>query len=103
LGQLDPPVPIVAHWDFFPTTRIVVTFNHALQPGAIDHTNWAANFGFTAYSGSAASALGSTVTCNMQNIGVGVPSNFCSYSPPPFDVKTPHGTPAAAFSGFPIT
>jgi len=80
-----------------------VTFNHTLQPGAVDHTNWTANYGLTAYAGSAGIVAGNVVTVDMVNAGIGVPANFCAFAPPPFDVKTPHGTPAAAFAGFPIT
>lgn len=103
MAQLDPPVPILAQWFGFPANHVIVTFNHQLAPGVLDHTNWTAIFGLQAYAGSAAVAAGNTVNVTMVNAGIGAPVNSVTYTPPPFDVRTPHGTPAAGFAAFPIT
>lgn len=103
MPQLDPPVPILARWFAFPTIHLIVTFQHALEPGVVDHLNWTAMHGLTDYAGTAAVAAGDTVTVQMANVGIGNIPNRCTYAPPPFDVRTPTRVTADAFADFPIT
>lgn len=82
---------------------MVVTFQHALQPGPLDPLNWSAMHALTAWDATTAVAAGNTVTCDMANVGIGNLPSRCTYAPPPFDVRTPTAVAAPAFVGFPIT
>ena len=96
-------MPTNATWFAFPGIHLIVDFQHQLEPGPVDHTNWTAVHGLTNYIATAAAVAGNQVTIQMLNNGIGFGANRCTYAPPPFDVRTPHGTPAAAFVDFPIT
>lgn len=83
------------------TLRVV--FDRHLIDGPIDHNTWWVNVLNTRYNGAApASVSGKVVTCPM---GAGIPamnSGVANYEPPPFDVRSRTGEPAAAFADFPL-
>lgn len=99
----DPPAPILAQWFALPAPHLVVTFQHALEPGVVDHFNWTAMHTLNAYDGTAALVAGHTVTVQMKGVGIGNLPNRCTYAPPPFDVQTPTRVTADAFTNYPIT
>ena len=78
-------------------------FDQPLVPGVVDHTNWALDFGEQVWSPTYAIATASYVTIVFEAGGPNGPFNVCSYHPPPFDVLSlATGTPAPAFSNFPV-
>lgn len=99
----DPPVPILAQWFGFPGPHLIVTFQHQLEPGPVNHGNWSAMHALTAWDGTAAVVAGNKVTVQMANVGIGNLPSRCTYAPPPLDVRTPNHVTADAFADYPIT
>jgi len=104
LSQPDeqPPVPIGAIWD--PSLQILqVGFDRVLQPATLAASNWSMSFDGDLYYATEASSAGESVYCPMETTGSpGGPAGVDYLATPP-DVISALGTPAAAFSGYPIT
>lgn len=98
----SPPAPASATWAGG-SDYLIVTFDRVLEKGVLDFGNWTARHTNVTWTCTAASAAGRIVTCTML-AGVEDPgAQICHYAPPPFDVLSAFGIPAAAFSDFPIT
>lgn len=94
-------MPISAEW--MPDNSVQVLFDRELAPGVLDPSNWHATESVSRFGFNTASAAGSVVTLsNRFAAGVG-PSLVLDYAPPPFDLLSLQGTPAAAFANFPIS
>jgi hypothetical protein len=90
----------------FAAPTLTVTFDRALQPGALAPGNWSARFGNTLQLCSAANVGGpgnTQVICAMVADGLSIGANACTYTAAPADVISTAGIPAAAFMNFPIT
>jgi hypothetical protein len=85
-------------------SRLRVDFDRPLAPNpALNFANWTYDYNFWSWTPTNASSDGVRVTINAIINGPGGAANECSYSPPPADVTTIWGVPAAAFANFPIT
>jgi hypothetical protein len=82
---------------------VVVQFDRPLQADpALDVANWTVRLGNFLQVVSSAVAAGSIVTLQRTN-GPGQPgADVVSFAPPPDDVISAAGLPAAAFSDLPI-
>lgn len=102
---LNPPVPVAGTFTVAALT-LVMDFSLALQPGPLDFTNWTVHAGGTKYNGQAATAgipAAHQVTATfLPGMPPPAPGGRAYYNPPPFDVRSLAGTPAALFAGFPI-
>lgn len=89
------------------TATLVFGFDRALQPGLINAANWAVHSGSQKYVGTvatAASPAAHQVTVTMfPQMPPPAPGNRAYFNPPPFDVLSLTGAPAALFADFPIT
>jgi len=100
----DPPIALTA--SVFALV-LTVTFDRALQPGAVDFGNWRARNTNVMFPASAAVIGGPGNTqAIVALMGPGVPDfggNRCWYEPPPFDVVGhPDAVPVAGFT-LPLT
>jgi len=97
-----PPVPLTAFWD--PSPHILqVVFDRGLQTATLAASNWSMSFDGNLYYAITAAATAESVYCHMETPGgLGGPDGVDYLASPP-DVISALGTPAAAFSGFPIT
>jgi len=102
--DLDPPLPLTAVWFGLPPNTIIVTFNHPLNAGPLDPTNWSAVHLLFKQACTSAVAASNTVTLTMAPGAPTLDPNTVTYAPPPYDVTAgPRAVPAAAFAGFPLT
>jgi len=97
-----PPVPLAALWD--PSPQILqVVFDQVLQPATLAASNWTMALAGDLYYAITAAAAAESVYCHMETPGgLGGPDGVDYLASPP-DVISALGTPAAAFSGFPIS
>lgn len=100
MPEAPPPIPIAAS---FVDPVLTVQFDRQLQPGLLDEGNWVFRWANDLYFVLDATAVADTVVCNSVPDVLDPGPDVVSYSPPPFDVISLLGTPAAAFSDFPIT
>jgi len=102
LCSTPPPVPLEAWWDA--TSEILqVVFDRGLQTATLAASNWTMALDGDLYYAITAAAAAESVYCQMQTPGgLGGPDGVDYLASPP-DVISALGTPAAAFSGFPIT
>jgi hypothetical protein len=99
----EAPVPILAEWLSLPA-RVRVTFDRPLTADpALDPSTWYAYRTGFLYTCTAAAASGSQVLCSLSKSDPAVKSDSVTYQPPPFDVLSSVGVPAAAFLEYPIT
>lgn len=100
----SPPVPIFA--TFAQTAKILtVTFDRRLTTAVLDGTNWDARVLGVHLSGPLGpgmTAAGSVVTGRLTGFLPDPGPDVCSFSPPPFDVLSDKGLPAAAFVNYPL-
>lgn len=102
------PVPVSATFSIGPS-QVVVNFDQALVPGALNAANWQAEANIGAGNRKfdpvgAPQAVASRVQFIAADVGVGFLVNNVRYQPPPFDVVgLVSGMPAAAFPVFPLT
>ena len=97
----NPPVPIAAQWDTFTETGSV-TFDQALQPGALDTANWDFRVANNLRPLVSAVASGAVVSVVTSGANPSIGPNAVSYSPPPFDVLNASNQAAVAFLNFPL-
>ena len=99
-----PPVPLAAH---FYGAIATVEFDRFLTSGPLDVSNWFVRYGGLSKTVNAADAEGHVPgILDLYLLAGGVPNpgpDVVSYSPPPFDVVSRTGIPAAAFADYPIT
>ena len=94
-GSAPPPLPINAIWVDEGSARC--TFDRPLTPGALNAANWLASYGGTDWVFTTAAASGSQVNLSGAMPSGLQPETRIKYDPPPFDVRSLPGTPAAAF------
>lgn len=99
----SPPIPVGAT---LATGAAVLTvqFDRPLAPGVLAHGNWTTR-GTNAGNRTGqppCAAAGHDVTCSMTAALPDVGPDRCSYTPPPFDVQSTYGIPAAAFADYPL-
>lgn len=100
----SPPLPIGA--TFAQTSRILtVTFDRRLTAAALDGRNWGGRILNDLWGGPL--GPGWTATGNQASgpLSKGFPDagpDVCWYDPPPFDVISDKGLPAAAFVDYPL-
>lgn len=86
---------------------LLLNFDRPLQPGPIDPLNWQLRYNSTLWNGVGINAglpAAHHVSGTFTNTGIPQPpGTFLYYLPPPFDVVSTFGKPAAAFADFPIT
>ena len=94
----EPPLPIGVDWIPF-LNKFAVFFDQPLAPaGPVDFLNWIAWFNNRRFDATAAEVSGNQVLCKRGFAGVpDVRPNQVDFSPPPFDVLSDKGIPAAAF------
>lgn len=81
-----------------------MAFDRVLRPGPLDHLNWRIIENNKRRLGAApCTSAGTIVRCRMGGPAIFAGPNEVDYLPPPFDVASSHGVPAAAFAGFPLT
>lgn len=102
----DPPFPIGATYSVG-TSNLTVTFSELLQPGLSAAQNWyhTTKNGppVVLWNAIPATIAGNTVTAKMAaGIPPGPLTGTCRYDPPPFDVLSLRGVPAAAFNNYPV-
>ena len=97
-----PPVPLGAYWD--QEHKILqIGFDRWLQTATLAASNWSMSFEGDLYYATEASSAGESVYCPMvTDCNPGGPDGVDYLATPP-DVISALGTPAAAFSGFPLT
>jgi len=97
-----PPVPLGALWD--QALKILqIGFDRSLQTATLAASNWSMSLDGDMYYATEASSAGESVYCPMvTDSNPGGPDSVGYLATPP-DVISALGTPAAAFSGFPIT
>lgn len=102
MGLDLPPLPIAATLEFA-TGIWSVTFDKALQSGALNAANWdfiATDIDFTGLTAVAAgSVVSGTSAAGLGDIG----PDAANYAAAPADVLSLTGLPAAAFVDFPLT
>lgn len=92
----EPLIPVAATW-MDGSALVEVVFDQPLVEGVLEAGNWSV----PGAALSAAHALGAAV--RLELIGEPTVVSTVSYSPPPFDVTAAAtGTPALAFSDFPV-
>jgi len=99
-----PPVPVVAH---FGAPYATVEFDRRLTGGPISTGNWFVRVANLQKNITNVDVEGHVprlvdVLCSVGGIPNAGP-DVVSYSPPPFDLTSLTGIPAAAFADFPIT
>ena len=97
----DVPIPLSAVYDA-EKSQLTVTFDRPLQSGALEGSNWTWRFAGTLYDAAGAEADGTMVLLDGSPTGFEPGADVVNYSPPPFDVVSAGGEPAAAFSDFPV-
>ena len=101
LGLDTPPIPIAATLELL-SGDWSVTFNRPLQPGSLDSGNWtfraSGQLFITPTATAAGPVVSGTATAGLPDLGPDV----VNYAPPPFDVISVTGLPAAAFLDFPL-
>ena len=97
-----PPVPLAAYWDQ-EHQILQIVFDRWLQTAPLAASNWGMSFDGDLYYATEALAAAESVYCPMTATGSpGGPAGVDYLATPP-DVISALGTPAAAFSGFPLT
>jgi len=94
------PVPIAA--EVF-GEQLVVTFDQELLNTSLDPNNWTMRLGGNRFECSEAVVNLTQVECMMDQLGPEAGPDVCNYAAIGQDVRALDGTPAAAFSDFPIT
>jgi hypothetical protein len=103
LAQSDAPVPVSAVLDGN-ISVLTVTFDRPLTANpALDISNWYCYSGGWLMVATSAAASGNTVQCAMNASDPAVHDDTCTYDPPPFDVLSSLGVPAAGFADFPLS
>lgn len=99
----SPPLPVIAHQRGV-GQPVTVDFDQGLQADpAIDTDNWVVRLANNLWETTSASVTGARVTLTIGGFAVpDVGPNVVSFSPPPFDVLSTPGLPAAAFADFPL-
>lgn len=93
-----PPIPIAAAW-LVPFTLFQVTFDRPLTGAVLDNLNWTVRTANLLRDFGLATAAGNNVGLANPGIPGFVPGpDEVIYSPPPFDVLSDIGIPAAAFT-----
>jgi hypothetical protein len=96
------PLPVDA-WILSPPTAAVVLFDQRLTTVAVlDVGNWTVNYGGFDYPVTAAAAAGSRVNLSLAGGAEGLPGNWVTFAPPPFDVLSHWGVAAPAFTQYPL-
>lgn len=104
--QPDNPLPISGTFTVS-TSVLVMDFDRPLIAGPVDAANWSVHHATTKYNGAVATAA----TPGPHQVTVQLfpgfpppsPGSRAYYNPPPFDVRSLSGSPAALFADFPIT
>lgn len=97
-----PPVPLGAWWDQ-ENQILQVLFDRWLQTAGLAPSNWSLSFDGDLYLATGASSADDSVYCPMTTPGGGGGPDGVDYEAFPPDVISALGTPAAAFSSFPLT
>lgn len=79
-----------------------ITFDRPLAAGPLAAANYFMRAGNVIWGALTAGASDNQVTGSAEPGGIDVGADIISYTPPPFDVTTPLGLPAAAFADFPL-
>lgn len=82
---------------------LAVTFDQPLLAVPADPNNWAMRMSNTAYYADSTQIDGERADSEMIPFGPAPGPNGCDYAANPADIRALDFTPAAAFSGFPIT
>ena len=85
---------------------LIVTFDRPLHPGPVNLGNWRVftdNFRWAALTMDAGAPAANQVTGTMNTTIGAPPGSTVLYLPPPFDVLSVPGLPAAGFVDFPLT
>ena len=104
LSQLDapPPVPLAAYWDQ-EHQILQVVFDRWLQTATLAASNWSMIFEGDRWVATEASSAAESVYCPMTSFNSPGGPDGVDYLASPPDVISALGTPAAAFSSFPLT
>jgi len=97
-----PPVPLGAFWDQG-RQILQVVFDRWLQTATLAASNWILSFDGDLYLATEASSAAESVYCQMITPGGLGGTDGVDYLAAPPDVVSALGTPAAAFSSFPLT
>lgn len=102
----EPPLPIGATYSVG-GCLLTVTFDQPLTPGLSAAQNWyhTSKNGPPVILWNAVPAIiaGNTVAATMAAaVPPGPLTGTCQYKPPPFDVLSDRGIPAAAFTDYPV-
>lgn len=103
MAPREPPVPIGATYSTGAKT-LTVTFDRQLTPGFVDGANWTGRYSNKLHSGPLFPGMivaGATVSAVMVAGLVNVGPDVTHYNPPPFDVQSSFGVPAAGFIDYP--
>lgn len=99
----SPPLPIGATFSSG-TNLLTVTFDRTLTGAPISGANWTGRYSGQLYSGPVGPgmvAAGNRVLGTMAPGIVNPGADVTHFNPPPFDVLSSFGIPAAAFADFP--
>lgn len=99
----SPPSPVSA--TYAQNDQILrVVFDRFLEDGPLDQLNWWVRASNSKRTGLVpAFAHNKVVTCPVGFPVINPGADACFYVPPPFDVRSRHDLPAAAFAEFPMT
>jgi len=97
-----PPVPLGAYWDQ-EHQILQIGFDRWLQTATLAASNWSMIFEGDRWEAAEASSAAESVYCPMVSFNSPGGPNRVDYLATPPDVISALGTPAAAFSDFPLT
>lgn len=103
LSEPEAPVPISAVKSGLPPI-VTVTYDRPLTADpALDVGNWYAYVGGWLYTCTAAAASGNQVVVTLAASDPSINPDSVTYDPPPYDVLSSIGVPAAAMPQYPVT
>lgn len=100
----SPPIPIGATFAQA-ATILTVTFDRPLAPAALDGQNWGARILGDLWSGPLGPGWVTAGNQAFGHLAKGFPNvgpDVCWYDPPPHDVISTKGVPAATFADYPL-